>query len=152
LVYYTAEEVDGMFGNTRQEIMKVVLNLEAEYRESMKTHREEVGTGIRVAEENIFERVWAKLEKVTDDIEAILQSKQREKSDLQNMNSKLVAGIEHLSKQVLEVNESIESICTITLCLVESQCMQIRAEEQDDSDKMSISLMGSKGHDAHAAP
>jgi predicted nuclease with TOPRIM domain len=82
------------------------------------------------------------MKKVTDDIESILKNKQREKSDLQNMNAKLVAGVEHLSKQVQEVNESIESICTITLCLVESQCMQIRAEEQDDLDKQNIALMG----------
>lgn len=82
------------------------------------------------------------MKKVTDDIESILKNKQREKSDLQNMNAKLVAGVEHLSKQVQEVNESIESICTITLCLVESQCMQIRAEEQDDIDKQNIALMG----------
>lgn len=38
------------------------------------------------------------MKKVTDDIESILKNKQREKSDLQNMNAKLVAGVEHLSK------------------------------------------------------
>lgn len=61
------------------------------------------------------------------------------------MNAKLVAGVEHLSKQVAEVNESIESVCTICLCLIESQCMQIRSEEQDDSDKKQIALTGMKG-------
>ena len=45
------------------------------------------------------------------------------------MNMKLVNKIEVLTKKVDDVNESIESICTIILCLMESQCMQIRAEE-----------------------
>lgn len=61
------------------------------------------------------------------------------------MNFKLINGIDTLSSQVAAVNESIESICTVTLCLIESQCMQIRAEEQEDSDKADISLMGGKG-------
>ena len=58
------------------------------------------------------------------------------------MNAKLVAGVEHLSKQVHDVNESIESVCTICLCLIEGQCMQIRSEEQDDVDKHNIALTG----------
>jgi len=49
-------------------------------------------------ERSIFDNIWSKLKKVTDDIDAILQNKQREKSDLQNMNAKLVNGIDHLSK------------------------------------------------------
>jgi hypothetical protein len=51
------------------------------------------------------------------------------------MNMKLINGIDVLSGQVNEVNESIESICTISLCLLESQCMQVRADEQDEEDK-----------------
>ena len=31
--------------------------------------------------------------------------------------------------------ESIQSLSTIVLCLIEAQCMQIRADEQDDDDK-----------------
>ena len=58
------------------------------------------------------------------------------------MNQKLINGLDKLSKQVNDVNESIESICTVTLCLMESQCMQVRAEEQEDLDKLNISLMG----------
>ena len=49
-----------------------------------------------------------------------------------------------LTKKVNEVMESIESMCTISLCLMESQCMQIRAEEQEDEDKQKIALMGQK--------
>ena len=43
------------------------------------------------------------------------------------MNMKLINKIEVLTKKVDELNESIESMCTIILCLMESQCMQIRA-------------------------
>ena len=60
------------------------------------------------------------------------------------MNQKLIDRIEVLTKKVDDVNESIESICTITLCLLESQCMQLRSEEQDDQDKVNIALMGQK--------
>lgn len=60
------------------------------------------------------------------------------------MNNKLVEGIDDLAKKVKDVNESIESICTVTLCLIENQCMQIRADEQDDIDKKNIALMGIK--------
>ncbi len=45
------------------------------------------------------------------------------------MNIKLINRIEVLSKKVDDVNESIESVCHIILCLMESQCMQIRSEE-----------------------
>ena len=83
-----------------------------------------------------------KFKQTADQIENILKLNQRQKSDLQSMNMKLINKIEALQKKVDELNESIESICTIILCLMESQCMQIRAEEQDDIDKLKISLMG----------
>jgi hypothetical protein len=60
------------------------------------------------------------------------------------MNQKLIERIDVLTKRVNEVTESMESVCTISLCLMESQCMQIRAEEQDDEDKQKIALMGQK--------
>lgn len=83
-------------------------------------------------EKNIDTRVGERLNKITQDIETILKNKQREKSDLQNMNQRLIDRIDILTKKINESNESIESICTISLCLMESQCMQIRADEQDD--------------------
>ena len=58
------------------------------------------------------------------------------------MNSKLREGVDQLSKQVQEVSESMDSVATISLCLMESQCMQIRAEEQDNEDKQNIYLAG----------
>jgi len=61
-----------------------------------------------------------RLQKVTDDIQTILKSKQREKSDLQNMNQQLMDRMDILTKKVNEVMESIESMCTISLCLMES--------------------------------
>ena len=64
-----------------------------------------------------------RLQKVTDDVQLILKSKQREKSDLQNMNQMLMDRIDTLTKKVNEVMESVESMCTISLCLMESQCM-----------------------------
>jgi hypothetical protein len=51
------------------------------------------------------------------------------------LNIKLIERIDVLSKKVNQTMESIDSICTITLCLIESQCMQIRAEETDEQDK-----------------
>jgi hypothetical protein len=47
---------------------------------------------------NIAENIWEKMKNITEQIDSILQNKQREKSDLQMMNAKLVAGVEHLSK------------------------------------------------------
>lgn len=85
-----------------------------------------------------------RLSQMTGDLELMLRSQQREKSDLQNLNQKLIDRIDVLTKKVNDVNESIESICTISLCLLESQCMQIRAEEQDDEDKVKIALMGQR--------
>ena len=41
--------------------------------------------------------------------------------------------------------DSVHSICTISLCLLECACMQVRIEEQDDQDRESISLMGRTG-------
>ena len=62
------------------------------------------------------------------------------------MNERLVTKIEMLSGKVGDFQEGIESLCTVTLCLMESQCMQIRAEEQDEEDKAKIALMGQKSY------
>ena len=101
-------------------------------------------------DDSIDSKILQKLAKVTSDMEEILKNKQREKSDLHHFNIKMVKGLETLTQNVKDVNESIESICTITLCLMESQCMQIRAEEQDDEDKKKISLMGAQKGQAAA--
>lgn len=61
-----------------------------------------------------------RLSSMTQDLENMLKSQQREKSDLQTMNQKLIDRIDILTKKVDDVNESIESICTISLCLMES--------------------------------
>ena len=90
----------------------------------------------------VWATIFERLDTVASQVDTILQAKQREKSDLMTMNSKLAEGIDALSRQVLGINKSIESLCTISLCLIESQCMQIRSEEQDDQDKAKISLMG----------
>lgn len=82
--------------------------------------RDEINGTINYIETSLDSRIAKKIEKITADVEAILQAKQREKSDLQVMNMKLINGIDVLSGQVNEVNESIESICTISLCLLES--------------------------------
>ena len=39
------------------------------------------------------------------------------------------------------MSNSIQNMCTVTLCLIEAACMQIRVEEQEDEDKKQISLM-----------
>ena len=72
---------------------------------------------------------------INDDIQNLLKQKQREKSDLINMNERLVQKIEGMSKKVDDFQQGVESMCTVMLCLMESECMSIRAEEQDDLDK-----------------
>lgn len=49
---------------------------------------------LEISEKQVADSVWEKMKKVTDDIESILKSKQRERSDLLVMNAKLVAGVE----------------------------------------------------------
>jgi len=41
-------------------------------------------------------------------------------------------------------NINFENVCNVLVSLVESTCMQIRAEEQEDDDKKGISLIGTK--------
>ena len=43
------------------------------------------------------------------------------------------------------MSSSIQNMCTVTLCLMEAVCMQVRAEEQEDEDKKQISLLGEDG-------
>jgi hypothetical protein len=59
----------------------------------------------------------------------VLRNNAREKSDLQTQNMKQLNRIDGLQKTVGDFGNGIESISTILLCLVESQSMQIRAEE-----------------------
>jgi len=82
-----------------------------------------------------------------DDLELILKRNQREKSDLQAANMKLVNRIDRAEKKLQDVLDSVQSICTITLCLVECACMQVRVEEQDDEDRNGIALLGRQAAD-----
>ena len=83
-----------------------------------------------------------KMNSQRDNIELVLKNNAREKSDLQTQNMKQLNRIDQLQKKVEEFQRSIESLCSISLCLVEAQSMQIRAEEQDEADKLSIALNG----------
>ena len=47
-------------------------------------------------------------------------------------------------KNIDALFESMHSVCTISLCLIEQNCMSIRAEDEEDEDKKSIALMGRK--------
>ena len=76
-----------------------------------------------------------KLANLNEEIQKMLKAKQREKSDLISMNERLVGRVDGLSQKVSDFQEGIESMSTLMLCLMESQCMQIRAEEQDEEDK-----------------
>ena len=81
---------------------------------------------------------------VRDRLEHILKTHQREKSDLKNENHKLLNRVIGSEKSITSLFDSMHSVCTVLLCLVEQACMQIRTEEQDDEDKESIALMGRK--------
>lgn len=55
-----------------------------------------------------------------DNIELLLKLNAREKSDLQTQNVKQLNRIDNLQKKVEEFAETIESLCTVQLCLIES--------------------------------
>lgn len=80
----------------------------------------------------------------SEQIKLIVAKNNRERSDLQTMNIRQLNRIDFLQKKVEEFNESIESLCTLVLCLTESQSMQLRSEEQDDYDKMDIAMIGKR--------
>ena len=63
---------------------------------------------------------------------------------MQMMNEKILVRINQNDIKVDEMLQSIYSLATISLCLIECTCMQIRAEEQANEDKEKISLMGMK--------
>ena len=71
----------------------------------------------------VDDKLTAKITSVIDDMQNLLKAKQRERSDLISMNERLVSKIEMLSNKVSDFQEGIESLCTVTLCLMESQCM-----------------------------
>ena len=81
-------------------------------------------------------------ESLKEELDLILKRHQREKSDLQNANYKLLKRIDQAEKKIQDMLDSVHSICTISLCLLECACMQVRVEEQDDEDRDGISLMG----------
>jgi len=56
-------------------------------------------------------------------LEQILKGHQREKSDLQNENQKLVGRVILSEKNIESIFDSLHSVCTIILCLIESTCM-----------------------------
>ena len=149
--YYTKEEADKLLKDQLAETKKALAlqsdfikldqllkDFKTVFENQSASLQNQMTTMATETERTLQER----LDKMTDDIEQVLRSQSREKSDLQNLNQKLIDRIEVLTKKVDDVNESIESVCTISLCLIESQCMQIRAEEQDEEDKANIALMG----------
>ena len=70
---------------------------------------------------------------------------------MQAANIKLVNRIDRAEKRLQDVQDSVHSICTISLCLMECACMQVRVEEQDDEDRDGISLLGRQAGDGIGA-
>ena len=70
---------------------------------------------------------------------------------MMSINEKMIDKVKMLAKVVGSFSGSIDSISTMLLCLMESQCLQIRAEECDEKDKQNIRLIGTKDyfHPAH---
>ena len=66
------------------------------------------------------------------------------KSEIETKNDDLLKLIGKAQKVSSDSVTSIENIAQIITCLLEANCMQIRAEEQDDEDKKGIALMGQK--------
>jgi hypothetical protein len=60
------------------------------------------------------------------------------------VNEKMIKRSDQLAKVVGTFSGSIDSMSTMLLCLMESQCLQIRAEECDEQDKQNIQLIGGK--------
>lgn len=71
----------------------------------------------------IGKEVEARQSETRERIELILKNHQREKSDLQNANMKLINRIGACEKKTDDAMTSLQSMCTVTLCLMESQCM-----------------------------
>ena len=115
-------------------------------KEGLEETTKRLETDIATSAQSVDDRLTLKITAVIDDMQNLLKAKQRERSDLISMNERLVGKIEMLSNKVGDFQEGIESLCTVTLCLMESQCMQIRAEEQDEEDKAKIALMGQKSY------
>ena len=121
--YYNKDDIDRLLGDlsnkqaSDQAALTVTLNDDID-----RLDRANKNT-IDALTEQLDDLMGQRLQKVTDDVQLILKSKQREKSDLQNMNQMLMDRIDTLTKKVNEVMESVESMCTISLCLMESQCM-----------------------------
>lgn len=118
--FFTKDEIKKLLEEEQKKIMKKLEEIGVKSDGKVDGLRDEINGTINYIETSLDSRIAKKIEKITADVEAILQAKQREKSDLQVMNMKLINGIDVLSGQVNEVNESIESICTISLCLLES--------------------------------
>ena len=56
--------------------------------------------------------------------------------------------VERFNQIKAEFNNLVQTVdftlCPIVTCLFENQCIQMKAEEQDDLDKLKIALFGQK--------
>ena len=111
--------------------------------ESIFDIRKDCDRSLQLVKEAKFD-MEVKQESMDLEMRNILKMNSREKADMQTANEKIGKRIQANDKQVEDMLQSIYSLATISLCLIECSCMQIRAEEQDDEDKKGISLMGQK--------
>lgn len=89
--------MDNIIEDTKLHIEKVIAQQMEEQSIINLAFKDDLKNYINSCEVSIAEKIWDKMKNITQQIDSILQNKQREKSDLQLMNSKLVAGVEHLT-------------------------------------------------------
>lgn len=92
-----------------------------------------------------YEKIlYNQLDDLQESMKNLMIKNSRERSDLQIKSDKQFSRIDNFEKIIEDFKEGMESLCTIILCLTESQSMQIRSEEQDDIDKKNICLLGKR--------
>ena len=91
--------VEGVRNHCDEKMNEVIKKFETAQQERMEVLEQRCQATVDSIQSTVEQNVWAKMQPVREDIEAILKNKQREKSDLQLMNAKLIEGIEQLAAQ-----------------------------------------------------
>ena len=96
--------------------------------ESVFGIRKDCDRSLELVKEAKFD-MEVKQESMDLEMRNILKMNSREKADMQTANEKIAKRIQANDKQVEDMLQSIYSLATISLCLIECASMQIRAEE-----------------------
>ena len=122
-----------------QDLMETIDILEGKLENEIMAKASEYAKGVEIIEARLEQHMIP----VRADVEIILKTIQRKKSDDMMRTQVVLDKFDLIKKDFDVISQTVDyTLCPLVNCLLENQCIQMRAEEQDDLDRQKIALYG----------